>query len=92
MAKKTCENCGKKYNEDDSRETYNDHYPDGNGYDFDEFFDGRSLCPDCVEAECNEYDSNELPDCDYADIYMSSGEDEDYNFSSSDDPSSHYKE
>lgn len=44
----------------------------------------------------NEYESDEedncLPDCDAANIYMSSGEDEDYDFSADGIDSSYYKD
>lgn len=90
MGKKTCERCGKKFKEEDSRAAYEEHYNGEGDYDWD--FQGQTLCPDCVLEDCEEMDSDSLSDSDAADIFMSSGEDEDYNFGSSDDLSSFYKD
>lgn len=83
MAKRTCERCGKVFNDADSRAAYEEHYNGEGDYDWD--FGESCLCPDCVLEDCEEMDSNALSPSDAADIWYSSGQDEDYMFNYSAD-------
>ncbi len=89
MAKLICEKCGWKYNKKDAIEAFEEIVTDES---YDEFFEGRNLCPDCAKEEADEWVSNCLSGYDAALIYMSSGEDEDYDFSDGGIDTSYYKD
>lgn len=90
MAKLTCEVCGEKYYKKDAIEAYEDAMDHETPETYDEFYGGRCLCPECAAKEAEEYLGDCLSGYDAAMIYMSSGEDEDYDFSENGiDPSSY---
>ena len=89
MPVKICERCGKEYNEKDSIAAYYDFFHGDGVWEAD--FEGENLCPDCTLEDCEIIESQTISESDAADIYMSSGEDEDYTFGyDSDDLKEHY--
>lgn len=92
MGKLICEKCGWKYDKKDAEKVYNETI--GTIYDtYDEWFEGHNYCPDCAKEMIDEYVSECYGGLDAEMIYMSSGEDEDYDFSENGiDPSSYKDE